>query len=73
VIEEDLPFFSNLQVLNAGANNLRLSDLVALPALTELLLHCNGIERLESGGELKRFDSLQVGWPIYKTARPICP
>lgn len=57
---EDLPYFSQLQVLDAGLNRLHLSDLVALPALSHLRLHCNAITHIAASAGLKRLDCLQV-------------
>ena len=49
-----------MQVLNLGDNHLQLADLVALPTLTDLRLHCNGMTTLERSAQLNRLDCLQV-------------
>lgn len=65
---EDLEFFTRLQFLDLGDNNLRLEMLAPLVALTELRLHCNAIRRIGAlGGALERLEVLDLSYNALET------
>jgi len=56
VVEDDLPYFSELIIADVSENNLSLESFGALPALQDLRIACNRISIIN---ELRGFDRLQ--------------